>query len=131
MTDTLAHQVPESCCILQGDRSLFQPADEDCMTAPTTANSYLYKVGNSSLFQPDMVKEGNIRKLHLHPHDLSFCSLMSTSNVRIVCRFTPFIFYGFNECLLILQTHTCMLSQLLLEMLLRSWSVESENDNGF
>jgi hypothetical protein len=40
----LSYKVPESCCILQGDRSLCQPADEDCISAPTTANSYLYKV---------------------------------------------------------------------------------------
>jgi len=39
----LGRMVPESCCILQGDRALFQPADEDCIAAPTTANSYLYK----------------------------------------------------------------------------------------
>jgi len=35
--------VPEACCILQGDHSLLQPADEDCVASPTTTNSYLFK----------------------------------------------------------------------------------------
>ena len=37
-------QVPEACCILQGDHSLLQPADENCVVSPSTTNSYLFKV---------------------------------------------------------------------------------------
>jgi len=35
-------KVPEACCILQGDKSLLIPADENCIVSPSTANSYLF-----------------------------------------------------------------------------------------
>jgi len=35
--------VPESCCILQGEHALLQPADEGCVSGPSTTNSYLFK----------------------------------------------------------------------------------------
>ena len=43
----LPMQVPEACCILQGDHSLLQPADENCVVSPSTTNSYLFKVTTS------------------------------------------------------------------------------------
>lgn len=39
----LGRKVPEACCILQGDRSLLIPADDDCIKTPSTTNSYLFK----------------------------------------------------------------------------------------
>jgi tetraspanin-18 len=35
--------VPESCCRLDGKTALFKPADENCIYAPTTSNSYMNK----------------------------------------------------------------------------------------
>eukprot|EP00092_Neocalanus_flemingeri_P034162 GFUD01037150.1.p1 GENE.GFUD01037150.1~~GFUD01037150.1.p1 ORF type:complete len:287 (+),score=63.87 GFUD01037150.1:215-1075(+) len=39
----VGRKVPEACCILQGDHSLLQPADENCVVSPSTTNSYLFK----------------------------------------------------------------------------------------
>jgi len=39
----IGRKVPEACCILQGDHILLQPADEQCVVAPSTTNSYLFK----------------------------------------------------------------------------------------
>lgn len=39
----LGRKVPEACCILQGDWSLLEPADEKCVSEPTATNSYLLK----------------------------------------------------------------------------------------
>lgn len=38
--------VPEACCKLDSKRdiALFKPLDENCITAPTTSNSYMNKV---------------------------------------------------------------------------------------
>jgi hypothetical protein len=44
----LGQVIPESCCVL-ADRveaqQLFIPKDDNCITAPTTTNSYMNKVG--------------------------------------------------------------------------------------
>jgi len=39
----IGRKVPEACCILQGDRILLEPADENCVVSPSTTNSYLFK----------------------------------------------------------------------------------------
>ena len=38
--------VPEACCRLDSkyDTDLFKPADENCIYAPTTSNSYMNRV---------------------------------------------------------------------------------------
>jgi len=36
-------QIPEACCILQGSKSLLQPADENCVYSPQPSNSYYRK----------------------------------------------------------------------------------------
>ena len=34
-------QIPESCCVLTGDRILLQPEDPTCINAPNDTNSYI------------------------------------------------------------------------------------------
>ena len=34
-------QIPESCCILTGDKILIQPAEPDCIQNPNIDNSYM------------------------------------------------------------------------------------------
>lgn len=40
-TDTFLLQIPESCCVLTGDKVLIQPADPNCIQNPNMDNSYL------------------------------------------------------------------------------------------
>ncbi|XP_025830410.1 CD82 antigen [Agrilus planipennis] len=36
-------QVPESCCVLEGDKTLFKPTSPYCTTSPSESNSYYQK----------------------------------------------------------------------------------------
>lgn len=43
LREARGRKVPEACCILEGARSLLQPAATDCITHPTHVNSYYNK----------------------------------------------------------------------------------------
>ena len=44
LEEGLARKIPDSCCILEGEMALMKPEDDNCVTLPTTSNSYLYQV---------------------------------------------------------------------------------------
>ena len=44
LEEGLARKIPDSCCILEGEMALMKPQDDNCVTLPTTSNSYLYQV---------------------------------------------------------------------------------------
>ena len=48
--------VPEACCRLDSkyDTALFKPADENCIYAPTTSNSYMNRVRSFFLFNVEI-----------------------------------------------------------------------------
>ena len=56
----LGRRVPESCCVLQGDKSLLLPTDETCIASPTTANSYFIQVTKLSVLYRVSQKRFNL-----------------------------------------------------------------------
>ena len=54
LEEGLSRKIPDSCCILQGEMALMKPEDDNCVTLPTTSNSYLYQVTVS--FRGSLIK---------------------------------------------------------------------------
>lgn len=43
LEEGLARKIPDACCVLQGEMALMKPEDDNCVSLPTSSNSYLYQ----------------------------------------------------------------------------------------
>ena len=52
LEEGLGRKIPDACCVLEDPPALMTPVDGNCITLPTTSNSYLYKVRQMSDVRP-------------------------------------------------------------------------------